>query len=154
MYYIHSHSLIVEPNPVASLAVTDVSSTSITIEWAYPTFNGGAIFTGVTLTYNAISNNATPSDGTVDVSYPITSIVISGLQPMTDYSVSIVVNNIVGSSTSMQVSAVTTLGMYKCFICTQAFSNSMILSHLCSTGAHKKAPIKGSCLLIMLINQL
>ena len=80
--------------------------------------DGGATITGVTVTYTAISNNVTPSDGVMDVAYPDASIVILGLQPLTNYSVMVVVINdvaaYVGGSTPVEI-AVETLSLGKWF---------------------------------------
>ena len=65
-----------------------------------------------------MSNNATPSDGVIDVAYPYTSIVILGLQPLTNYSVMVVVINdvaaYIGGSTPVEI-AVETLSLGKWF---------------------------------------
>ena len=87
----------------------NVTATSFIVRWTYPTgegADGGATITGVTVTYTAISNNVTPSDGTVDVDHPDISRLISNLEPLTEYRVSVVVNNdvkeFIGSSTAME----------------------------------------------------
>ena len=82
------------------IPVEDITTISMHVEWTYN--ESEMPISGVTITHTAINNNATPSDGVMNVTYPDTSAVITNLQPLTTYRISIVVNseisNIFGSS--------------------------------------------------------
>ena len=62
----------------------------MTVEWEFN--EPSEDITKVVITYTATHNNATPSEGVIDVDYPDTSVAIFGLQPLTTYKVSAVVH--------------------------------------------------------------
>lgn len=110
VYLIVATFLLVEPNPVDSLVIEAITTVSFRVRWVYPTgagVNGGANITGVALTYNTSENAANPFIDTLNISYPVASIDIIGLEPLTNYSVSVVVNNAVltnvGSSAAVEM---------------------------------------------------
>ena len=47
----------------------------------------------MTITYTATNNNATPSDGVISACSPDTSAIITGLQPLTTYSIGVYVES-------------------------------------------------------------
>ena len=92
-------SFLVEPNPAELIVDTNsITTTSFTVEWTYPDNDGGAALDGATVTVTAMDNFAEAFTETSEFGVSDTSYEVSGLEPLTIYNVSIVVNNVVQDS--------------------------------------------------------
>ena len=61
----------------------------------------------VTVTYAAVSNNDSASEGSVPLGASATAHTLTGLQPLTNYNISVIATNNVGSSIPESITVVT-----------------------------------------------
>ena len=88
---------LVRPDPVSNLQNTTQTTTTISLIWALG-FDGRESIDSVTVTYAAVSNNVSASEGSVPLGASATAHTLTGLQPLTNYNVSVIATNNVGSS--------------------------------------------------------
>ena len=97
---------LVPPDPVSNLQNGTVTDTTITISWALG-FDGRESIDSVTVTYTAVSNNDGDSTGSVPLGASATSTTLTGLQPFTNYSISVETCNSVGCVENTPVNVMT-----------------------------------------------
>ena len=88
---------LVRPDPVSNLQNTTQTTTTISLIWALG-FDGRESIDSVTVTYAAVSNNDGASEGSVPLGASATAHTLTGLQPLTNYNISLIATNNVGSS--------------------------------------------------------
>ena len=88
---------LVPPDPVSNLQATAQTTSTISLTWALG-FDGRESIDSVTVTYAAISNNGGASEGSVPLGTSATAHTLTGLQPLTNYNISVIATNNVGSS--------------------------------------------------------
>jgi hypothetical protein len=95
------------PDPVINLTATDVSESSVRLEWTLG-FNGYANISGVRVEYIATGNYHMPHSGNESFSgSTISQGIITGLQPFTNYTFNVYVINSVGESSPVQLIVMT-----------------------------------------------
>ena len=88
---------LVPPDPVSNLQATAQTTSTISLTWALG-FDGRESIDNVTVTYAAVSNNVGTSEGSVPLGASATAHTLTGLQPLTNYTISVIATNNVGSS--------------------------------------------------------
>ena len=104
----------VPPDPVQGLQSTGVTMRTISIMWSFG-FDGRESIDNTTVYYAASSNNDNVSEVSVRLSV-VTSYELMGLQPLTNYTISVVAINAVGPSNPTSIT-VETLPLCKCMQC-------------------------------------
>lgn len=82
-----------------------ITNTSVRLTWSLG-FDGNSARTGGTVSYAAVSNGV-GSDQLTFTDGEATEYTINDLQPFTNYSFTVTVNNSVGSSTGVTIQATT-----------------------------------------------
>ena len=89
-----------------NLQATAQTTSTISLTWALG-FDGRESIDSVTVTYAAISNNDSASEGSVPLGASATAHTLTGLQPLTNYTISVIATNNVGSSIAESIAIVT-----------------------------------------------
>ena len=97
---------LVPPDPVSNLQATAQTTSTISLTWALG-FDGRESIDNVTVTYAAVSNNDGASEGSVPLGASATAHTLTGLQPLTNYTISVIATNNVGSSIAESIAVVT-----------------------------------------------
>ena len=92
----------VRPESVMNLSVVDTTTNSISLKWTLG-FDGNAEITQVSVAYITTENFATLASDTDLLQGPATTTTISGLEPHTQYNLTALAINEVGSSQPVTV---------------------------------------------------
>ena len=91
---------------MGTLQAGSITTVSIPLTWVLG-FDGREDIDTVNVSYVAVSNNDSPSEGVVSLAELATSHTLTGLQPLTNYSITVIAINEVGPSPGMTITVET-----------------------------------------------
>ena len=103
----------VSPDPVQNLQATNTTNTTITISWVLG-FDGWEPIDNITVSYAALWNNVSASEGSITLQGAVITHTLVDLQPLTTYNITVVTVNDIGPSNPSTIISVETKPISEC----------------------------------------